>query len=125
MSILTSALSIVAIFAIIVIFLSVYMRRVADVALTEQFRAAESIVSGHIPDRWVVQINRRLTVNKLMPIFQHNRSGTELALRRIDKLIRFFESSPFFESEEARELLLSQLQETRKRWSNMTWEVLS
>jgi hypothetical protein len=125
MSLLTLALSIVAIFAIIVIFLTVYMRRVADVALTEQFRAAESIVSGHIPDRWVVLINRRLTVNKLMPIFQHNRSGIELALRRIDKLIRFFKNSPFVESEEARELLLSQLQETRKRWINMTWEELS
>jgi hypothetical protein len=125
MSLLTLALSIVAIFAIIVIFLTVYMRRVADVALTEQFRAAESIVSGHIPDRWVVLINRRLTVNKLMPIFQHNRSGIELALRRIDKLIRFFKNSPFFESEEARELLLSQLQETRERWINMTWKELS
>lgn len=40
----------------------------------------------------------------------------------IDRLIQFFEKSPFFENAEARELLLRQLKETRQRWSTMTWE---
>jgi 5-bromo-4-chloroindolyl phosphate hydrolysis protein len=124
MSLLTFTLSVAAILAVIVAFLIMYMRRVADVALTEQFRAAESIVSGRIPDRWVAQINRRLVANRLVPIFQRNLSGTELALRRIDKLIKFFVNSPFFENEEVRKLLLTQLQGTRQRWARMTWDEL-
>jgi hypothetical protein len=73
----------------------------------------------------VVQIDRRLAFNRLTSIFQREPSGTELTFVRIDKLIRFFENSQFFESEDARDLLLSQLQETRERWFNMTWEELS
>ncbi len=124
MSLLAFTLSVAAVLAVIVAFLIMYMRRVADIALTEQFRAAESIVSGCIPDKWVVQINRRLAANRLVPIFQCDLSGSKLALRRMDKLISFFVNSPFFENEEARDLLLAQLWDTRKRWAKMTWEEL-
>ena len=116
-----SILSIAVVFAIAACLLTVYMRRVADVALTDQFRAAETIVDGRIPDQWVVQINRRLAFPRVL---RRDISGTELALDKIDKLYRFYEKSPFFENEKARELLLEQLQETRERWAKMTWEEL-
>jgi hypothetical protein len=69
----------------------------------------------------VVQINRRLAFPRVL---RRDISGTELALDKIDKLYRFYEKSPFFENEKARELLLEQLQETRERWAKMTWEEL-
>jgi hypothetical protein len=121
MSLLAFALSVAAVFAIIVGFLVAYTRRVANVALTDQFRAGETIVDGRIPDQWVVQINRRLAFPRVL---HRDISGTELALDKIDKLYRFYEKSPFFENEKARELLLEQLQETRERWAKMTWEEL-
>jgi hypothetical protein len=69
----------------------------------------------------VAQINRRLTSLRFL---RRVASGTELALDKIDKLYRFYEKSPFFENEKTRDLLLSQLQETRERWAKMTWEKL-
>jgi len=112
-------------FIIIAILITKYMRWVTNVALSDYFREAEIIVEGRIPKKWVIQINRRLALNRLTSIFRKNPTGTELALRKIDKLIRFFKNSQFFEDEDARTLLLSQLQDTHKRWSNMTWEELS
>ena len=124
MPLLTFALSVAAVFAIIVGFLIAYVRRVADVALTDQFRAAETIVDGRIPDQWVLQINRRIAWESRLPLFRRDVSGTELALAKIDKLYRFYENSPFYENAETRELLLTELRETRGRWAKMTWEEL-
>jgi hypothetical protein len=108
-------------FTVVTLLLTLYMRRVADVVLTDQFRAAETIVDGRIPDQWVAQINRRLASPRFL---RRDISGTELALDKIDKLYRFYENSPFFENEKTRDLLLEQLQETRERWAKMTWEEL-
>lgn len=110
-------LVLVVTFALIITFIMIYTRRVVDAVLTDPFRAAESITDGKFPEKWVMQINRRL-----VPGLQPKTSGTELALQKIDKLIRFFEKSPFYENAEARELLLTQLKETRQRWVQMTWE---
>ena len=124
MSLLTFALSVAAVFAIIVGLLTVYVRRVADVALTDRFRAAETIVDGRIPDQWVAQINRRIAWESRLPLFRRGVSRTELLLAKIDKLYRFYENSPFYENAETRELLLTQLRETRGHWAKMTWEEL-
>jgi len=123
-TLIVSALFFALAFALIARLLAAYMRRVADLTLTDQFRAAETIVNGRIPGKWVVQINRRLAIKDRMPLFRPHVSGTELALAKIDKLYRFYENSPFYENAEARELLLTELRETRGRWAKMTWEEL-
>ena len=71
-----------------------------------------------------MQIDRRL--NRLRQPFwpAGKRSGTELALRKLDKLTRFFESSTFFENDDAKEMLLDQLETTHQRWERMPWEAL-
>jgi hypothetical protein len=119
MSLVAFALSVAAVVAIIIGLVSLYTRRVADVALTDPFRAAETIVNGRIPDRWVLQINRRLALPRVL---RGHVTGTELALAKIDKLVRFYANSPFFENDRARELLLAQLQDTRARWAGSTWD---
>ena len=111
-------------FAITMGLLALYTKRVADLALTDQFRAAEAIVNGRIPDQWVVQINRRMAWRGVIRLFGRDVPGTKLALAKIDKLSRFCENSPFCENAEARELLLTELRETRGRWAQMTWEEL-
>jgi hypothetical protein len=121
MPLVVFALSAAAAFAIVVGLIIVYVRRVAGVALTDEFRAAETIVDGRLPSKWAAQINRRLALTRLL---RRNVTGTELALDKIDKLVRFYAKSPFFEDERARKLLLARLQETRERWAKMTWEEL-
>ena len=76
---------------------------------------------GSSEPRWVVQINRRLVAPGWL---RHHAGGTELALAKIDKLVRFYENSPFYETTQARELLLTELQDTRERWAKMTWAEL-
>jgi hypothetical protein len=118
----TVLLAAVIAFALVATFIIIYLRRVADLAITDQFRAAESITNGRFPKKWYPEINRRLVLKRVLPSFLFEASGTEQALQKIDRLIRFFEKSPFFESAEARELLLTQLEETRQCWANSTWE---
>lgn len=112
-------------FALVAGFIAFYVRRVADVAITDQFRAAELICDDKFPDAWFEQINRRLARERLLPAFFTKMSGAEQALEKIDRLKRFFEKSPFYENAEARELLLEKLRDTRQHWSNMSWEDLS
>ena len=120
-----SILVLVVAFPAITLLLALYMRRVADVALTDQFRAAETIVNGHVPDKWVLQIKWRIAWESRLPFFRRGVSRTELLLAEIDKLYRFYEDSPFYENAETRELLLTELRETRGRWAKMTWEELA
>lgn len=121
MSLIVFALFAAAAFAIIVGFVTMYARRVADAALTDQFRAAETIIDGRIPDQWATQIDRRLAFPRFL---RRDVTGTQLALDKIDKLVRFYENSPFYENAETRELLLAQLRETREHWAKMTWAEL-
>lgn len=124
MALVAGLLLLAAAFAIIVGLIAVYTRRVADLALTDQFRAAEAIVNGRIPDQWVVQINRRIAWRGVIRLLGRDVRGRELALAKIDKLLRFYQNSAFFENAEARKLLLTELRETRGRWAQMTWEEL-
>lgn len=109
-------------FILIVMWIAIYMQRVASSALTDQFRAAESISNGSFPDKWFKEINRRQSLKRLLPRFQPEDSAKRQALQKIDKLIRYFEKSPFFENAAARDLLLLQLKETRQHWINLTWD---
>ena len=116
MGLVVSILPVAFAFAIVVGLLIVYTRRVADVALTDQFRAGEAIVEGRIPAHWVAQIKRRQALRAVLRLFGRDAPAEEIVLAKIDKLYRFFDRSPFFENAEARELLLTKLRETRARW---------
>jgi hypothetical protein len=110
------------VFSLVIMFISFYVRRVADLGLTDQFRAAESIVNGFIPEKWIAQINRRMALYRLLSILKYEASGKDLALQKIDQLYRYFDRSLFYESPEARQMLLTQIQETRVCWAHMTWQ---
>jgi hypothetical protein len=43
-------------------------------------------------------------------------------LKRLDELIDFFETSPFFQDEESRDVLLEQLSLERASWEKKNWE---
>ncbi|MEM7537016.1 MAG: hypothetical protein AAF639_32880 [Chloroflexota bacterium] len=117
--VLTFAFFIAVMFALIW-----YTQQIANFAITRYFRDAEDITDGRVPKKWVRQINRQLFRRSLYGFFLKKQTGTDLALDRLAKLTLFFENSSFFESEEAREILLEQFADTRKRWQLMSWEQL-
>ncbi len=111
-------------FAVLTGVIMAYLRWVANRVLTDRFRDAESIVNGQVPERWISQINRRLNRRRFSHPCQSPVSGTQLVLEKLDQLQGFFENSPFFETAEARQLLLTQLQERRRHWAALSWEAL-
>jgi len=124
LALLPLALLVLSLFVIMVTLLILYWRRMIDGALTAHFRAAERISEGYLPEEWARQINRQLTYSRLPLLSRRKLSGTALALKKIDKLRRFFENSPFFEDEAAKNVLLDQLNLTRQCWERMSWEEL-
>jgi len=108
--------------AVLVLFLAKYTRRIGDTALTDNFRAAESIAGGQVPARWRTQINLQIKLRKMGVTFPSNISGTDIALKKVQQLYLFFTNSKFFDTEETRSLLLKTLNETRDRWRSMAWE---
>lgn len=119
-----SVLLVVAGVAIVVWLVTVYTRQVAAAALTDPFRAGEEILEGRVPAKWVAQIERRQALRGVLRLIGRDVSAKKLILSKIDKLYRFFENSPFFENDSVRQLMLTELRETRARWAGMTWESL-
>lgn len=109
-------------FAVVAMIIITYTRRVVEMTLTDQFRAAESLAQGRIPAQWQARIQRRLSLERVMTWGREPATGARLAIQNLDRLVLYFERSPFFENEEARGLLLTKLRETRGRWQAMTWE---
>ena len=124
MGFVLSVLLVVAGVAIVVCLVTVYTRQVASAALTDPFRAGEAIIEGRVPAKWVAQIERRQALRGALRLIGRDVSAKELILAKIDKLYRFFENSPFFENDSVRELMLTELRETRARWAGTTSESL-
>ena len=103
-------------FIVIMRVIIAYMQYVTHRAVTDHFQAAEAISEGRVPEQWVAQINRRSGQGKNNQI--------KLVIDKADRLYRFFEQSPFVESEMVREQLLQQIQQVSATWKVMTWEEL-
>jgi hypothetical protein len=74
--------------------------------LNDNMRAAEFILEHHqAPEMWG------------RPDHKFYPAGKGRLLARLDKLIRYFEVCPFFEDEESRTLLLTQLRTERDDWN--------
>ena len=108
------------IFGGITLLIVFYWRRVIDGSITSHFRAAEAISEGKLPKDWAPRIERRLRIRSLLP--GAGLSGTELAVRRLDRLERHVRRSAFFADEQTQDVLLNQFELTRRRWESMSWE---
>ncbi|GIV80024.1 hypothetical protein FKZ61_009180 [Litorilinea aerophila] len=76
--------------------------------ITTRFRDAEFILQHHrAPESWI---------KRGSGMGQRVGEPRRDILARLDELITFFESCPFFDGEETRQLLLSQLRQEREQW---------
>jgi hypothetical protein len=122
----------VPLFAIIVLFVLViallvqYWRHMVTNSLTAHFRAAECISEGHLPPQWVKEIERHLRFWRWQRGLQPAsiEAGTALAIDKLDRLKQFFATSTVFADAEAKTILMEELDSTRRRWEQMSWEQL-
>ncbi|RME43191.1 MAG: hypothetical protein D6791_16000 [Chloroflexi bacterium] len=101
---------------LIVGFILWWTDRTAHRSITARFREAEYILHSHrVPAAWA-RTGRR---GRGQP-----RDRKAEILVRLDDLIAFFEVCPFFDREETRHHLLSQLRVERRRWEETPSEEL-
>ena len=113
----------VAVMAVTILGTTLFMmwlsERSANASLTERFKDAETVVNeGRVPASWLGR-------SSLFGAFMQGRLGRAFApqgadktrlLERLDDLILFFETCPFFDSEASRDALLDALWLERDRW---------
>lgn len=81
-------------------------------AITRHFKASEYILdTGQPPPAWL-----RAPLWKRLIGAETGSARDEIALMRLDELIRFFEQCSFYEDEYAREQHLAQLDAVKKAW---------
>ncbi len=119
-----SLLLLVVAFGGLALLLAAYTRRIFKRALTDQFRAAEDLTSGQLPKRWVTEIDRQVALGRRVPFMATRKTGTELLLSRLDKLSEFFQNGPFYDSPDAKHLLLGRLEAVRDRWADLSWDAI-
>ena len=91
-------------------------------------RAAESIVNDErVPDAWAAPYRQQIetlrrTVGSEAEIEEAARRGHQDCLRRLDRLVQFFEKSNLVDSAESRHVLLKGLQRQRERWVAGGWQ---
>ena len=104
--------------------------RSAGAAFTDRFQAAEFIIAHHqAPPAWLkhkggfvwlMQDAAKLTRRNPASFTAGHAEGFPAEkvrlLKRLDGLIEFFETCPFFEDEETRAMVLAQLNQARTTW---------
>ena len=91
-------------------------------------RAAESIVNDErVPAAWTAPYCQRIeTLRQVVgsedEMERAARRGHQDCLRRLDRLVQFFEKSNLVDSAESRHVLLKGLQRQRERWVAGGWQ---
>ena len=79
------------------------------------------------PPDWTRAIERKIAraaeIGKSEKRIRHlSNNGKKRVLKKLNHLIAYFKSSPVFENEHARTLLLNELREIRNRWKSGEWQ---
>ena len=91
-------------------------------------RAAESIVNDErVPEAWAAPYRQQIetlrqSVGTEAEIERVARRGHQDCLRRLDRLMQYFEKSNLLDSAESRHVLLTGLQRQRERWVDGGWQ---
>ena len=93
-----------------------YTMKIASLVIEQKHRDAEEILNtGLVPLRWL----KKGTVSRFLLI---SVTPKHIALRRLQKIINYFQRSPLVEDEESREILLSRLEAVKKAWQESDWQ---
>ncbi|MEM7129041.1 MAG: hypothetical protein AAF702_22095 [Chloroflexota bacterium] len=123
MEILLLSVGGLAFFGLLIWLLSFYWRRIIDKNITVHFRAAESITEhDQLPSEWIEEINHKVGSTAHTLFGFRKLSGVALMLEKIDATMRFFDEGSFYADDTAKQILLSELADARKRIEQMSWE---
>ena len=91
-----------------------YSEKILSALVERKHRDAEAILStGIVPPQWA---------KKGINYFVGDRISKSIVIRRLDKVIKYFQHSPLVESDDAREILVGRLRSIQESWRKMNWK---
>lgn len=121
-------LALIVCFIVILRVAVLLMGKIASKYVERRHRAAEAIINtGKVPKDWTYELERKIIPVKRnsgesRKILEMEKRAKDIALKRVDHLIDYFETSPFVKDKESREILLGELQKIRGLWEEKNWE---
>lgn len=118
----------ILLFAVFVFFLGkllvAYASRLTATFVGTRLEDAETIVqTGRVPITWLYSFPaKRRSNTRIGGEPEPRRMNKRMALKRLDRIVRYFEKTPFVENEQVRAQLLEQLDDAWERWQTATWE---
>lgn len=95
-------------------FAILYSEKVITAMVEQKHRDAEVILAtGIVPLKWG---------NGRFHSFVSEDISKFFVIRRLEKLIKYFQHSPLVDSDDAREMLVGRLQNIRDSWCKMNWK---
>lgn len=93
-----------------------YTMKITSIIIEQKHRDAEEILrTGLIPHHWL----KKGSIIKTLLI---SGAAKPIALRRLQKIINYFQQSPLVEDESSREILLSKLHDVKTTWQSSDWQ---
>ena len=93
--------------------------RVSERILTQYFRSIEALFAQNkLPEDWVKHLEKLAKARQRSGHLPRSKQAKAFLLQKITELRKFFKTCRFVESEEARGMLLYQIDNLKERWQS-------
>ncbi|MDE0783000.1 MAG: hypothetical protein OSB34_07435 [Planktomarina sp.] len=117
MNLVTMLFTVVTFFLFSITLIAVLAWHVSERMLAQYFRYIESLFAENtLPEDWVTHLRKLAKGRQDLRQQLWNAQSKAFLLKKITKLHKFFETCRFVDSEEARILLLNQIDAVKERW---------
>ena len=108
---------IVTFFMFLIKFIVSLTGRVSERVLTRYFRSVEALFAQNkLPEDWVKHLEKLAKARRRSAQLPRSARAKAFLLKKITELRKFFNTCRFVESEEARTMLLNQIDNLKERW---------
>lgn len=110
---------IVTFFMFLIKFIVSLTGRVSERILTQYFRSIEALFAQNkLPEDWVKHLEKLAKARQRSGHLPRSEQAKAFLLQKIMELRKFFKTCRFVESEEARSMLLYQIDNLKERWQS-------
>ncbi len=115
-------LAFIALFVLLVRGAVILMGKISGKYIGEKHKEAEAIINtGKPPKNWTCPLEKKIAKLKensgtSSRILKIQKKAKNTCLDKLDRLIKYFKTSPLVKDEETRKILLDKLLKVRQRW---------
>lgn len=103
----------------------IFMGRITGKYVGEKHREAETIINtGNPPKSWTYGVEKKIGKDSRNSdrVEKLQRKVKNTCLQKLERLIKYFKTSPLVKDEETRKTLLDELVKVRHRWKKRDWQ---